>query len=65
MACEYCEEGRVLGKSKSELEGADAEIDRNELVISGWYDSYVGIVPLRIPINFCPMCGSDLNGDAS
>jgi hypothetical protein len=63
--CEYCNDDNMLGASKPGWNGVDAEIDGSDLVISGWYDTNVGISPLYIPIYFCPMCGRDLRGDAS
>lgn len=61
--CEYCENSKVLGKSDSLNDGVEAVIDGVSLRVSGWFDGCVGIEPIRIPINFCPMCGRDLRGD--
>lgn len=60
MACEYCADDNMLGASSKGPEGVDAEIDGSDLVISGWYDTNVGIMPIHIPITFCPMCSERL-----
>lgn len=54
--CEYCENVKLLGKSKSLIDGVDAAIDGGKLRISGWFDGCVGIEPIHIPIDYCPMC---------
>lgn len=48
MGCEYCNGDRMLGESKPGFEGVDAVIKGSDLVVSGWYDSSVGICPLCI-----------------
>ena len=63
MSCEYCKNKKLLGESNDEFEGIDVGIVENKLIVSGWYDSIVGIEPLYIAINFCPHCGSKL-GDS-
>lgn len=62
--CEYCEGGKFLGKSNNISEGVDAVIYGASLRVSGWFDGFAGIEPIRIPIDYCPKCGRDLRGDA-
>lgn len=62
--CEYCDNARLLGKSKSLIEGVCAVIDGDKLRISGWFDGIAGIQPLCIPVSYCPKCGRDLRGGA-
>ena len=61
--CEYCENTKLLGNSKSLIEGVDAAIDGGKLRVSGWFDGIAGVQPLYIPVNYCPMCGRDLRGN--
>lgn len=59
--CEYCDTAvKFLGASRSGADGVDASIVVGQLRVSGWFDGIVGIDPLLIPINYCPMCGRDL-----
>lgn len=54
--CEYCENSRTLGSSGDVSDGVDAFIENGDLVVGGWFDGCVGIEPIRIPIDYCPMC---------
>lgn len=62
--CKYCEGGKPLGASSSRFDGVEVEIEGADLVVGAWYDSCVAIVPLYIPINYCPMCGRDLRKES-
>lgn len=65
MACEYCIDDNMLGVSEPGSNGVDVQIQGGDLVVSGWFDTCVGIEPLRIPIEVCPICAEKLGGDAS
>ena len=68
MKCDYCKNkgtNRFLVQSKDMDTGVDAKIanlDQPSLVVSGWFDGFVGIPPVSAPINYCPMCGRALGG---
>lgn len=73
--CEYCKNNRKnkwLIQTDSYSAGVDAKIVKLDgvsyLSVSGWYDGWhggaVGIEAESTPINYCPMCGCELRGDA-
>lgn len=68
--CDYCKNkstNRFLVQSKDMDAGVDAKIvnlDQPNLVVSGWFDGFVGIAPVSAHINYCPMCGRALGGDS-
>ena len=66
--CEYCRYNDNINKSlvktyDSNFEGLNASIVNNQLFVSGFYDSFVGIEPINAKINYCPMCGQKLDKD--
>lgn len=58
--CRYCENSEPLGSSGDVSNGVEALIANGDLVVSGWFDGCVGIEPIRIPIDYCPMCRRSL-----
>ncbi len=67
--CRYCEYKRdyeyLVKTTRSHTsDGLRVHIDGDQLVVSGWYDSMVGIEPVEAKINFCPMCGRKLGETA-
>ena len=70
MSCEYCKnkvKNAYIVYSDRNDSGVDARVVRSDtamLTVGGWFDGIVGIAPETALINFCPMCGCDLRGDA-
>lgn len=75
--CDYCKnksKNKYLVQSKDMDAGVDAKIcvywntltkaDQPNLVVSGWFDGFVGIAPVSVSINYCPICGRALGGDS-
>lgn len=58
--CRYCENGEPLGSSGDVSNGVEALIANGHLVVNGWFDGCVGIEPIHIPIDYCPMCRRSL-----
>lgn len=54
--CKYCESEVPLGSSGDVSSGVEAYISDGDLVVAGWFDGFVGIEPIHVPIDYCPMC---------
>lgn len=62
--CEYCEGRRPVLESDDGFTGADAYVNRCELAVSFRCDDWTYNADFSALINFCPMCGRKLGGDA-
>ena len=63
--CEYKRDYEYLVQTKEDRsDGLEARIYSDQLVISGWYDSMVGIGTEQAKINYCPICGRKLESAA-
>lgn len=68
--CEYCEDVRqtLADDSYGCQEGVEIELSfedgEPEIVATGFFESGCVCGSASVAINYCPMCGRDLGGDA-
>ncbi len=64
--CSYCQNRvhnkRILETDINANNGLRIWISQpNQLSVNGWFDKFVGIGQESVTINYCPICGRNLN----